>query len=79
MESKLFAVEFTYPYHYESKNHAGEMVPMETNRNEQRHVFCATAERAIAMIHQNYLGAVIHVVRNVGSRRPVLIDEDLAT
>lgn len=77
LEAHLFAVEFTYPYRYEAKNHSGETVPMLTNRNEQRHIFCATAERAIALIHAQHDDATIHVVRKVGARRPVIIDPEL--
>lgn len=77
IEAKLFAVELTYPHQYEAKNHAGETVPLVQNRNEQRHVFCDTAERAMVLAHEAHPGAVIHVVRNVGSRKPVIIDPEL--
>jgi hypothetical protein len=70
LEAHLFAVEFTYPHHYETKNNAGETVPLVQNRNEQRYIFCATAERAIEIVHQHRLGATVHVVRKVGARTP---------
>lgn len=66
LEAKLFAVELSHPY----TNEAGRTWMV----NEQRHMFCATAERAIELAHEAHPDAVIHVVRSVGARKPVLID-----
>ena len=77
LEAKLFAVELSYPHHYTAKNQAGETVPLVQNRNDQRHIFCHTAERAIELARETHPDAVIHVVRCVGARQPVIIDPAL--
>jgi hypothetical protein len=68
ISSAHFLVEFSIPADPPDRRYSQNLV---------FDVICATAERALVLVREQYPNAVVHVVRRVGGRKKMLIDEEV--